>query len=176
MVDNPFEHIFYEVDMYRFSIQLLNIMSKKKVEDRSLEEQQLFNMVVDNHALHLRNLAKFFSIRTKNTDYYWRANDYLNDSADSITLDVTLGKEIQDYTSQSTCHLLEKRLEIANKTKASECYSRAFTEVELAIKKFLAALDSDVNDDYKDKWADIRPLVVPLDELAVEDSVEGEKS
>ena len=113
-------------------------------------------MAIDCHALHLRNLTQFFSLRrtSKKKDKLWRACDYVCSRSSVPTIDKKLRSEIQNYTSRSTCHLLNQRLNSRNKQQAYDCYRRAFPVLKKCMRVYLDALEVDAKQRFKIMWQD----------------------
>ena len=144
--NNPFEHILYEIEMY---------LATYKFAPNANDPLALFanNFIADSRAIHLRNLVVFFY--QKKTGKYWHAGDYVcNASAINFLTDATLFKDIKDYASRATAHLLDERLDVAYKSNTIACYQKVHPIIINAIKSFLTALDNDVKPEYKTDWED----------------------
>ena len=142
---NPFEHILYEMEMY--------LVSYKAIPGIELLNQLVLNMILDSRAIHLRNLAVFFG--KKKSGDYWHISDYVNDcSSISLITDERLWKDIKNYTSRATGHLLDYRLSDSYKEDTVQCYRRAYPIIIKAIRSAFEAFDTNIKQEYEDSWKD----------------------
>lgn len=141
IVTNPFDHILYEIEMYLYSYQPGLF---------SMPSQLMINLIYDSRAIHLRNLACFFSKARKSG--CWWANDYVNDSSNIQFLDNALSRQINNYMSRATGHLLNYRLEETYKEDTKKCFQDAYPCIIAAIMSFFDTMDHNAKTEFRDYW------------------------
>ena len=138
--ENPFDHILYEFSMYLMTIPI------------SSGNQQIDNLKVDSHLLHLRNLAYFFD-RKKNCDIH--AAVYVKHPDLSLVESKQLS-EIYYVTNCAACHMSFERLKPDFKQKTLDCEIQALKKLIPLIKNYLSLLDSDIKPVFLDFWKNER--------------------
>lgn len=145
-VKNPFNHILYEIQMYLVTYKI-NVLQNHPL--RNIEK----NLILDGRAIHLRNLVIFFYKEKSGKN--WHVDDYVNNSiANRCFTDETLFKDIKNYASRATGHLLDQRLKETYKDETGKCYQKAYPVIVQSIKQFFTAMENDVKNEYKINWED----------------------
>ena len=143
-IKNPFEHILYEIEMYLTSYRIVPL-------DGPLIAF-MNNFIVDSRAIHLRNLAVFFYKEKRGEN--WHVGDYINSISIAVITDEALFRDIRDYTSRATGHLLDYRLKETYKEETTQCFTKAFPIIVNAINSFLDVMNDEVKPKYKSDWED----------------------
>lgn len=132
---NIFEHVFYEMQMYLYSLYKLSMF-----EQLEINTQLEYNLVWDTHFLHIRNLLDFF-----------------NCESDSITVDTILVNK-KDFTisqeefkykqviNKTVDHLTIERVKKAN--KMSNLQLKVIKDMSIVIPERIRIF-LDLLDDYE---------------------------
>ena len=152
MENNPFEHIFYEFDMYLNTINTLEMNSLHRDDGNN---KFCINLLLESQMLHLRNISEFFASSNKASkkrkDLY--VSDYLINSH-GFFIDDKLFKNIKRYTSSSACHLSRDRKRLDQKEKTCEMEQKALPVIMSLIEKFINVTVDQIKPDYKELWED----------------------
>jgi hypothetical protein len=142
--------------MYLFSLEYLK--DHEGDQDSDVRETKCsYNMAVDAHAIHLRNLAKFASVKdpSKDPDGYWRIEEFVQTVSKPLLLDdAKLEAKIQKYTSHDTAHLLGGRMSLKEKKRAYNKFKLAWEKLKDIILAWFNAFDSDIIPTLKAEWED----------------------
>lgn len=171
---NHFSHLVYEIDMYIYSLEYLST-HKADMNSGDIEKCRAYNMAIDSHAVHLRNLAAFGSAmkspkkrKDPNSTFVqyvpWSIEQFVQNKSNSYLLRKDLVDVIQEYTSHATCHLFDARLDPNDKNNSFERYKQAFQEIKHVILAWCKAFDTDINPDLKSEWEneEIQRLIVDI--------------
>lgn len=145
------EHVLYEIQMY---LETYEYLQELKKQQRILSEQVAciqfqFNMTIESHEVHLRNLMEFFRKESS------RENDLivthiLNDSDDLV-----IEKDFEKYKhiSRSVEHLTKDRT-IIDKQQTNKYIDEYYSEFVKRIKTVINELEFKIKDEYKDELKD----------------------
>ena len=148
--NNIFEHIFYEIEMYRYTYGYLIL----KQPNSTFEH----NMACDSHAIHLRNLATFFHPRCEGTGIH--VFDLVSNVETMRLPSRKLCRRIQRYTSGTTGHITEDRyIKPDYKDEAAKCYAEAFPKMRDAIHDFTLQLDTSIKPEYETHWEEWKRMM-----------------
>ena len=152
MENNPFEHIFYEFDIYLNTINTLEMNSLHRDDGNN---KFCINLLLESQMLHLRNISEFFASSNKASkkSKYLYVSDYLMDSTEFF-IDDKLFEDIKRYTSSSACHLSRDRKRTDQKDKTREMEQEALPAIMTLIDKFIGIPVDQIKPDYKELWED----------------------
>ncbi len=142
-VENPFDHILYEMEMYLYSYKAMDLPGIQS-------SQYAVNLIIDSRAIHLRNLAYFFKKDKKRE--YWHASDYTNETRDIMFLEDELYAHINEYASRATGHLLEYRKGESYKADTEACFQEAYLCIITAIMSYFDAMDHNARSEHLAQW------------------------
>ena len=141
LIENPFEHILYEFEMYIHTYDLL--FNKHEYQDQFSK-----NLLVESHMLHLRILRYFFDYKYKKG---FLARDFVNDAKGLLFGQDDL-KDVLKYINNCGCHLSTERLKSDYKEKTSMVMYEAFPVIMNRIYTFICLLDHDIKEQYCMQW------------------------